>query len=386
MELYSKVRMAVLRDGLSGREAARRFGINRGTVAKMVGHSVPPGYRQGQPRVRPKLDAHASFIDEILKSDLAEPKKQRHTILRLFERLRDERGFDGGYWCFKPPTGYRYERVSGHGKLLVRDEPVATMVQEALEGYAAGRFSSPAEVKRYLDAQPEYPKDLPNGEIRMQRISELLSRPIYAGYIEVKKWDIGLRKGHHEGLISLATWEKIQERRGARAVAPFRKDIAEDFPLRGFVCCADCDKPMTSCWSKLSRKHYAYYFCDTRDCESYRKSIPRAKIEDGFEDILKTMQPTQSPTDVASAMFRDLWDQRLANSMSSEKALKSELVEAAKQSDTLLERIVDTTSLPVITAYEKKIEALERRKLVLSEKLADLKPATGRFDQMFDLT
>jgi transposase len=97
VELYSKVRMAVLRDGLSGREAARRFGIDRGTVAKMVGHSVPPGYRQGKPRVRPKLDAHAAFIDEILKSDLTEPKKQRHTILRLFERLRDERGFDGGY-------------------------------------------------------------------------------------------------------------------------------------------------------------------------------------------------------------------------------------------------------------------------------------------------
>ena len=97
VELYSKVRIAVLRDGLSGREAARRFGIDRGTVAKIVGHSVPPGYRQGKPRVRPKLDAHAGFIDEILKSDLTEPKKQRHTILRLFERLRDERGFDGGY-------------------------------------------------------------------------------------------------------------------------------------------------------------------------------------------------------------------------------------------------------------------------------------------------
>jgi len=97
VELYSKVRMAVLRDGLSRREAARRFGIDRGTVAKMVGHCVPPGYRQGQPRVRPKLDAHAAFIDEVLKSDLSAPKKQRHTILRIFERLRDERGFDGGY-------------------------------------------------------------------------------------------------------------------------------------------------------------------------------------------------------------------------------------------------------------------------------------------------
>ena len=97
VELYSKVRMAVLRDGLSQRETARRFGIDRGTVSKMVGHAAPPGYRQAGARVRPKLDAHAGFIDEILKSDLTAPKKQRHTILRIFERLRDERGFDGGY-------------------------------------------------------------------------------------------------------------------------------------------------------------------------------------------------------------------------------------------------------------------------------------------------
>jgi hypothetical protein len=41
VELYSKVRMAVLRDGVSRREAARRFGIDRETVAKMVGQAAP---------------------------------------------------------------------------------------------------------------------------------------------------------------------------------------------------------------------------------------------------------------------------------------------------------------------------------------------------------
>ncbi|MFW5661588.1 MAG: IS21 family transposase [Oceanicaulis sp.] len=97
VELYSKVRMAVLREGLSRREAARRFGIDRGTVSKMVGHSIPPGYRRAQAQRRPKLDAHAAFIDEILRSDPSAPKKQRHTIKRIFERLRDERGFEGGY-------------------------------------------------------------------------------------------------------------------------------------------------------------------------------------------------------------------------------------------------------------------------------------------------
>ena len=97
VELYSKVRMAVLRDGLSRREAARRFGIDRGTASKVVGRTVPPGHRRAGARVRPKLDAHASFIDGILRGDLTAPGKRRHTVLRIFERPRDERGVDGGY-------------------------------------------------------------------------------------------------------------------------------------------------------------------------------------------------------------------------------------------------------------------------------------------------
>jgi predicted aminopeptidase len=56
---------------------------------------------------------------------------------------------------FCPPIGYRYQRVSGHGKLLVRDEPLAAIVKEALEAYASGRLETPAEVQRFLADQPE---------------------------------------------------------------------------------------------------------------------------------------------------------------------------------------------------------------------------------------
>jgi len=48
----------------------------------------------------------------------------------------------------------------------VRDEPNASIVQEALEGYASGRFESQAEIKRFLESQPLFPKDLPNGQVR----------------------------------------------------------------------------------------------------------------------------------------------------------------------------------------------------------------------------
>ncbi|MEM9354982.1 MAG: recombinase family protein [Pseudomonadota bacterium] len=61
----------------------------------------------------------------------------------------------------------------------------------------------------------------------------LLRRPHYAGYIEVPDWDVSFRKGHHEGLVSLETFEKVQERLREGARVPFRGNIEEDFPLRG---------------------------------------------------------------------------------------------------------------------------------------------------------
>ena len=41
-------------------EAARRFGIHRSTVRKMLTFSVPPGYRRTKPPSRPKLEAFTS--------------------------------------------------------------------------------------------------------------------------------------------------------------------------------------------------------------------------------------------------------------------------------------------------------------------------------------
>ena len=97
VELYARVRLAVFRDGLSHRQAARRFGLDRGTVSKIVKHPEPLGYTRSMPVRRPKLADHVAFIDRILDADEAAPRKQRHTVRRIFERLRDERGFDGGY-------------------------------------------------------------------------------------------------------------------------------------------------------------------------------------------------------------------------------------------------------------------------------------------------
>ena len=101
VELYAQVRFAVQIKGLSRREAARQFGIDPRTVAKMLAFSVPPGYRRSRPSARPKLDPFIGIIDGILAADEGRPRKQRHTSKRISERLRDEHGYSGGITIVK---------------------------------------------------------------------------------------------------------------------------------------------------------------------------------------------------------------------------------------------------------------------------------------------
>lgn len=93
---YEAVRRAVFIEGLSHREAAKRFGKDPRTIKKMCAFSAPPGYRRAKPPARPKLDPFLGVIDQILASDLHAPVKQRHTAKRIFERLRVEHGYTGG--------------------------------------------------------------------------------------------------------------------------------------------------------------------------------------------------------------------------------------------------------------------------------------------------
>ena len=67
----------------------------------MLSFSVPPGYRRMAPIKRPKLDGFTEIIDQWLGDDVGRPRKQRHTAKRVFDRLRDEHGFTGGYTIVK---------------------------------------------------------------------------------------------------------------------------------------------------------------------------------------------------------------------------------------------------------------------------------------------
>lgn len=327
-------------------------------------------------------DADGEFQEYILASAAQHQsrKNAEQTRHRMEARCRN------GYWPFCSPIGYKHITIKGQrGKVLVRDEPIASIIQEGLEGFASGRFDTQAEVKRFLESHPAFPRDLPNGEIRFQRVTNILERVIYSGYVEAPKWGITIREGHHEGLITLATHQKIQDRIDGSKKAPARKDLNADFPLRGFVVCGDCEKPLTACWStSKSGKRHPYYLCHNRQCASKRKSIPRDTIEGEFETILRELKPSENLFRLAKIAFKSAWDQRYDQLQSINSALRSDIAKFEKQIELLVDRIVESESSTAITAYEKRIAKLEKSKQLAAEKLAVGFESKRPFNEMFE--
>lgn len=330
-----------------------------------------------------KLDdtPEGKFVETIFaaQGELEREQNRRQVIQKMKARV------ERGYAVFQAPVGYRYATDRVHGKILVRSEPVASIVQEALEGYAMGRFRSQMEVKRFLDAQPEFPKDLPNGEVRFFKVTRMLKRVTYAGYIEAPEWNVSRRKGHHEGLISYDAFLRIQKylEQGARGAA--RKDFSEDFILRGWVYCDECGKAMTACWSKGKTRHYPYYLCDTPKCPAKRKSIPRAKIDDGFEAILRTLQPAPGLFALAKAMLSDAWEARIGEARRARDAALRQVKEIDNNVGELLDRLVDASSPTVVRAYEARIEKLEQEKLLLADRARRALPPPGKLEEFIEL-
>ncbi|MBN7787453.1 recombinase zinc beta ribbon domain-containing protein [Ponticoccus gilvus] len=307
-------------------------------------------------------------------------KNAEQTANRMKGRLMN------GYSVFAAPMGYVYKRTGSHGKLLTRDEPLASILKEGLEAYACGRIASQAELKRFFEAQPAFPKDLPGGQIRQQRVSDILSRVVYAGYVEHEPWGVTRRKGHHEPIISLETYEQIQTRRNARPVAPARQDINLDFPMRGFVCCAECGTPMTSCWSKsgTGQKH-PYYLCHKRGCSLYRKSFRREEVEGSVEAVLQQLQPSRSLYDIVAAMLRHAWDIRMDQQVSQSETLAAQVRTIDSEIGKTLDKIMAANSPTVIAAFERRVEDLERERLLLEEKQARPQAPRLSFEQVFEL-
>ena len=154
MEFWKEVRRQVLTNELSQRAAMKKYGLGWHTLEKILAHAEPLGYRQSKARPKRKLEPFLPIIHQILADDRQAPKKQRHTAQRIFERLRDEHGFQGGKTAVKdavragkPPHQEVFLPVShppGEAQVDFGEATVKWNGVERLVGFARRNFLVPA--------------------------------------------------------------------------------------------------------------------------------------------------------------------------------------------------------------------------------------------------
>jgi transposase len=90
------IRHRILVQGISIRRVARETGIHRDTVRKMRDRPLPLPCKP-RSHTYPKLGPHTTSVERMLQENATLPPSARLSIKAIYERIRDEEGFRGGY-------------------------------------------------------------------------------------------------------------------------------------------------------------------------------------------------------------------------------------------------------------------------------------------------
>ncbi len=287
-----------------------------------------------------------------------------------------------GYWTFPDlPTGYVFKRDPVHGMLPIVVPKSAEIIKEALEGFASGRFMEQEDVRRFLQE-----KAARNGKpVYLAWVKRPLTKIFYAGYIEYPDWEVSRRLAKHEGLISLATFERIQERLSGKTTTHTKNFLNEDFPLRGFVLCSVCKKPDTASWSTGNSGKVPYYRCKTKGCSEHNKSIRKAIIEKQFEDILANIKPSEQVLNLTKAVVADVWKRKISESIGRQRKIEGDIERVGRERTKFVQLASRAMDESVVVTYEQQIASLVKEEEVLKSSLMSLAEHAPNIETALDI-
>jgi site-specific DNA recombinase len=175
--------------------------------------------------------------------------------------------------------------------------------------------------------------------LTQETIRKMLLNRLYMGEMFVEKWGKCV-KGDFEPLVSESVFDRVQTVLSGRAPAPVAHvREREDFPLRGWILCPDCLKPVTASLStgKLGNK-FGYYRCHRAKGHINAKA---ETVEAAFIDLLERLTPKQEQMVLIERVFRNAWVGRVQTAATDAAALRSELSKQRARKRRVLDQMAD---------------------------------------------
>lgn len=242
----------------------RKFGIRLAIVtAPELGHHAHDGFLMNI------LASFAEFERELIAARIGESRA------RLKARGRRVAG--------AVPFGYDADPRS---KQLVPNVGESAVVKWLFEQAAAGR--RPAEIADDANANGQRTKERTARRTTRTRGGNLwtarqviatLRNPVYLGLFREKH---DLRIGHHDPIVTHDLFAAAAAQLGARRTREPGKQNTIDWPLKGRIVCAVCERPMSPHTIRYRNFIYRYYRC--RSTAGGRKpcglQVPAQNIEE----------------------------------------------------------------------------------------------------------
>lgn len=299
---------------------------------------------------------------------------------QLDNELRAERSVAGmktrleeGRWMFKGPLGYINGKDATGNKTLLHDSERAPHIKEAFELFATGLYCR-EDVRERINASGLRTKD--GKPLSPESFNRLLRNPRYAGLKNVGAWEI---EGHGDWqpIVSIETFYRVQEiLAGRRTTVTPRKRNREEFPLRGFVRCGHCKKPLTASVSigKMKVK-YPYYHCQNKACE-HSVNISPDVMHTAFAEFLHQQQPDSGYLRLFHKVVVDVWNAKQADAVTLARKLDKQVDGVRERKRKLNEAFIYQQILPR--------DEYEQMRSALNEELAaaELRLSEARLDEL----
>ena len=268
-----------------------------------------------------------------------------------------------GRWLGQAPKGYINGRDELKKPLLIPDEQTAPTIRWAFEELALG--ISDIETTRRKLAK----KGL---AVSRSQFWNIVHNSVYCGRVAIaayKEEQAHYVKGIHEPIISETLFDEVQDiLHGRKRAVKVRSTKDENLPLRRFMVCSNCGRPITGSGSNGNGGKYYYYHCQTAAACKVR-----FRANEAHDAFLKMLQGISAKPEILDLYYRIMSDYFKKNGADKSRQIK----EVQAQIDKLKQRNQNAQTLmldaelsasdykDIRNAIIPQIESLERSKVAL---------------------
>lgn len=230
-----------------------RFSRNAGDAYQMI--NVLRGFGVEPQAIEQPLDLSIPENKMMLAFYLAAPEVENdRRALNVFYGMRRAR--KEGRYMGLAPVAYINKTEENGRKYIAPLEPDASILRWAFEEIAKGIFNTEQIWKRAKEKGLKCSKNA---------FWQVIRNPLYCGKIfipQFKDEESRFVKGQHKAIISEELYYEVQDILDGRGrnYRPKVKTL-DEFPMRGFLICPECEKLLTGSKSKGRTKYYSYYHC-----------------------------------------------------------------------------------------------------------------------------